>query len=315
MKCCVSWVSLHGRLIRVSEAHATEVAFVGLGNMGRPMARRLVAASFGLRVMDAAPGVAARFAAEVGGRAVDVTPESVDGVDVLLTMLPSSAEVAAVLHAVAPGMRHGALVIEMSSGNPSITRSLSVELKALGIDLVDCPVSGGVGKAETGELSVMAGGAPDHIERARPVLEALSARVMPCGGVGSGQAMKALNNLVSAAGLLATVEALLIGQASGLDPAVMVDVLDASTGMNNSTRNKIKPFVLSRSFDSGFGLDLLAKDLRIAMDLRAQAAVATPLVAAVEQLFAAAVAVVGPGMDHTAIAKFSETLAGFELLS
>jgi 3-hydroxyisobutyrate dehydrogenase len=124
--------------------------------------------------------------------------------------------------------------------------------------------------------------------------------------------MKALNNLVSAAGLMISVEALLIGKRFGLDPAVMVDVLNASTGVNNATQKKLKPFVLSRAFDSGFGLDLMVKDLTIALGIAREGGVAAPLAAQVRELWAAALAS-GVGPDHTEAARFSERLAGLEL--
>lgn len=133
------------------------------------------------------------------------------------------------------------------------------------------------------------------------------------GGVGAGQAMKALNNLVSAGGFLIGVEALLIGQRFGLDAAKMVDVLNASTGMNNSTQRKFKQFVLSRSFDAGFGLDLMVKDLSIALEVGRDGATPTPFAALCREMWAAAAAMLGPGQDHTAAARLSERLAGQEL--
>jgi 3-hydroxyisobutyrate dehydrogenase len=122
--------------------------------------------------------------------------------------------------------------------------------------------------------------------------------------------MKALNNLVSAAGLLVSVEALLIGQDAGLDPSIMVDVLNSSTGMNNSTKNKLKQFVLSRRFDSGFGLNLMVKDLSIALGVATEAGIAAPLSELVQQLWTNAASLLGPGRDHTEVAVFSERLAG-----
>jgi 3-hydroxyisobutyrate dehydrogenase len=122
--------------------------------------------------------------------------------------------------------------------------------------------------------------------------------------------MKALNNLVSAGGFLIATEALLIGQRFGLDPALMVDVLNASTGMNNSTQKKLKQFVLSRSFDSGFGLDLMAKDLSIALEVARDTATPSPFAALCHEMWASAAALLGPGQDHTAIAQLSEKLTG-----
>src|SRR5271166_5013352 len=155
------------------------------------------------------------------------------------------------------GMKSGTVMIEMSSGVPSVTQTLFRSVMELGSHMIDAPVSGGVPRAKTGQLAIMVGGDSAIIDSVMPVLRAIGTSVLPTGAVGSGQAMKALNNLVSAGGFLIGIEALLIGQKFGLDPAVMVDVLNASTGMNNSTQKKFRQFVLSRRFDSGFALDLM----------------------------------------------------------
>jgi 3-hydroxyisobutyrate dehydrogenase len=171
-------------------------------------------------------------------------------------------------------------------------------------------VSGGVARAETGTLAIMAGGDAAAIDRAEPVLRAMGSSVLRTGAVGSAHAMKALNNLVSAGGFLIGIEALLIGQKFGLDPAVMTDVLNAATGRNNSTEKKFRQFVLSRSFDSGFALDLMVKDLSIALEVARETGTAAPFAALCRELWAAAGATLGPGQDHTAMAQLSERLAG-----
>ena len=203
-------------------------------------------------------------------------------------------------------------MIEMSSGVPARTQTFAADVARVSADLIDAPVSGGVDRARTGELAIMVGGAAPVVDRARPILSAMGTSILPTGQVGSAHAMKALNNLVSAAGFMISVEALLIGKRFGLDPAVMVDVLNASTGVNNSTQKKLKPFVLSRTFDSGFGLDLMVKDLTIALGIAREGGVAAPLAAQVRELWAAALAS-GVGPDHTEAARFSERLAGLEL--
>jgi 3-hydroxyisobutyrate dehydrogenase len=179
--------------------------------------------------------------------------------------------------------------------------------------MIDAPVSGGVSRAKTGELAIMVGGDAAAIERARPVLAAIGTSILPCGGVGAGQAMKALNNLVSAGGFLIGIEALLIGQKFGLDAGLMTDVLNVSTGMNNSTQKKFRQFVLSRGFDSGFSLDLMVKDLSIATGIGKEIGVPAPFAALCREMWASAASALGAGQDHTAVAKLSEMLAGFEL--
>jgi 3-hydroxyisobutyrate dehydrogenase len=297
---------MSGRLIK-------QVGFAGVGNMGWPMAANLVGAGFEVTVTDVAAGRAEAFAAEVGGRAIATAAEAAAGADALVTILPTSKQVQDVIGAVREVLPEGALVIEMSSGIPAITQALAAELAAGGVALIDCPVSGGVARARTGELAIMAGGAADQLERARPLLNAMGQTIHHCGGTGAGQAMKALNNLVSAGGFLIGVEALLIGQQFGLDPELMVDVLNASTGMNNSTQKKFKQFVLSRQFDSGFGLDLMVKDLSIALEIGRDAHTPAPFAALCRELWASAAALLGPGQDHTAVARLSEQLARAEL--
>jgi 3-hydroxyisobutyrate dehydrogenase len=293
----------------------TAVGFIGLGKMGAPMAARLCAAGHDLTVLDAsAEATAAFLAANQATKALSARALA-SGSDVVITMLPTSAIVAQVLHGadgVLAGMQPNALVIEMSSGVPATTQALAEDVRRAGGVLVDAPVSGGVARALTGELAIMVGGPDDAVARSRPILAAMGTSILPTGAVGTAHAMKALNNLVSAAGLLVSVEALLIGKRFGLDPAVMVDVLNASTGMNNSTQKKLKPFVLSRRFDSGFGLELMVKDLSIALSIARDGAIAAPLSSLTRELWAAALAMqVGP--DHTEIARLSERLAGLEL--
>jgi 3-hydroxyisobutyrate dehydrogenase len=293
----------------------TAIGFIGLGKMGAPMAARLCAAGHDLTVLDvSADALAAFLAAEKASPAT--TPRALAAAsDIVITMLPTSAIVATVLQGVdgaLVALKPGALVIEMSSGAPATTQALADEAARAGGVLIDAPVSGGVARAITGELAIMVGGPADAVELARPILETMGTSILPTGAVGTAHAMKALNNLVSATGLLASVEALLIGKRFGLDPAVMVDVLNASTGMNNSTQKKLKQFVLSRAFNSGFGLELMVKDLSIALGIARDGGVAAPLSAQTRELWAAALAMqVGP--DHTDVARFSERLAGLEL--
>jgi len=289
------------------------IGFIGIGNMGWPMAANLLKAGFEVAVADVAPGCAARFAKEVGGHAAADAAEAVREADAVITILPASKQVAAVVEEVREALPSGATLIEMSSGVPGVTRALAAALQPRGVAVVDCPVSGGVPRARTGELAIMAGGDAAQLDRVEPVLKAMGTTVHRCGGVGAGQAMKALNNLVSAGGFLIGIEALLIGQRFGLDPALMVDVLNASTGMNNSTQKKFRQFVLSRRFDSGFGLDLMVKDLSIALEVGRDTATPTPFAALCRELWASAGALLGPGQDHTAAAQLSERLSGTAL--
>ena len=293
------------------------IGFVGVGNMGWPMAARLVGAGYPVYVLDSRPERVAAFAKEIGGHAARSMKELGAAADVVITMLPDSGAVGEVLFGAADGetsdLRSGSVVIEMSSGVPSRTVEFAERLRARGIGMIDAPVSGGVKRAVTGELAIMAGGDAAVIDRCEPVLRSMGTTIMRTGALGAGQAMKALNNLVSAGGFLIGVEALLIGKKFGLDPEVMVDVLNASTGMNNSTQKKFKQFVISRSFDSGFGLDLMVKDLTIALEMARDERASAPFAALCREIWASAAMALGPGQDHTALAKLSEMLAGTQL--
>lgn len=285
------------------------IAFAGIGNMGWPMAANLIKAGHDVVVSDLSAERVARFVSEVGGSGAASAAEAATGAEALVTILPTSREVAVVASQIADFLPKGALFIDMTSGNPTRTREIAETLAPRGIRMVDCPVSGGVPRAKTGELAIMAGGAEADLDAADPILRAMGTSIHRCGAIGAGQAMKALNNLVSAGGFLLGIEALLIGQKFGLEPGLMVDVLNASTGMNNSTQKKFRQFVLSRRFDSGFGLELMVKDLSIALEVGKEGAVPTPLAALTRELWAAAATSLGPGEDHTAVAKLSEKLA------
>jgi 3-hydroxyisobutyrate dehydrogenase len=289
------------------------IGFIGLGSMGWPMASLLHKAGYPLQVIDASAERAQKFASEIGGTVAASNRALAQASDIIVTILPTSAIVDAVLNGpegVIAGMRPGTVVVEMSSGVPTITRTLAAQVEAAGGHLVDAPVSGGVPRAITGELAIMFGGSAELLERVRPVLACMGNAITHTGDVGSAHAMKALNNLVSAGGFLIGIEALLIGKRFGLDPAAMVDVLNASTGMNNSTQKKFKQFVLSGKYNAGFGLDLMVKDLSIALGIAKDTNTPTPFSSLCREMWAASAAMLGPGQDHTAVAKMSEKLAG-----
>lgn len=290
-----------------------KLGFIGIGNMGWPMAANLVARGFDVAVADTDAARVAKFAAEIGGRGAADAADAARGADAVIAILPTSKQVAMVAAAVKPVMSPGSLFIDMTSGQPGATRSIAADLATVGVTMLDAPVSGGVPRAKSGELAIMTGGEDAALDRALPVLSAMGTSIHRCGGIGAGQAMKALNNLVSAGGFLMGIEALLMGQKFGLDTALMVDVLNASSGMTNSSQKKFKQFVLSRRFDSGFGLDLMVKDLGIALEVARDAGVPAPLSALCRELWAAAAVSLGPGEDHTAVAKFSEHMAGTAL--
>ncbi len=290
-----------------------KVAFVGLGNMGDPIAANLVRAGYDVTGVDAVPGRAAQWAQRVGATSAPSVTEAVRDVDAVVTILPTSDHVSSVVDTVAPVLPAGSVLVDMTSGVPETTRLIAGRLAAYDVALVDVAVSGGVSRAVEASIALMAGGDDAVLDRVQPLLDAVGRATFRCGGIGTGQAMKSLNNLVSAGGLLVAVEALLVGSRAGLDPATMVDVLNASTGMNNATKVKLTQFVLSGSYASGFGLDLMVKDLGIALGVAAEHDVDVPLSEVLVALWREAGQMLGPGRDHTEIARFSEHRAGFEL--
>ena len=297
-----------------------KIGFVGVGAMGWPMASNLIKAGFTVQIADARPAQASKFSAETGARVAASLRALGEASDIVITMLPTSRIVRSVLleshgmdQGIAAGLRPGAIVIDMSSGAPAETAAIAGQLAGQKVAMIDAPVSGGVRKAVTGELAIMVGGDKNVAAEADPILKAMGKSVIWAGGIGSGQAMKALNNLVSAGGFLIGIEALLVGKKFGLDPAVMVDILNASTGMNNSTQVKFKQFVLSESFGSGFALDLMVKDIGIALDVAKDLGVDAPFSALCRNIWAAAQADLGTGRDHPDRARFAAKTAGDSL--
>jgi 3-hydroxyisobutyrate dehydrogenase len=286
------------------------VGFVGLGRMGRPMAARLVQARFTVKGFDAAPAAREAFESAAEVTAADSAEDACREVSAVITMLPNGQVVREVLCGSAAGggalsaAAPGTIVIDMSSSSPIETRALAEALAPRGFAVVDAPVSGGVKRALDGSLAIMAGGGAEVVRRVTPLLAVLGGAIFATGPLGSGHAMKALNNFVSAAGLVAAAEAIIVGRRFGLDPEVIVDVLNASTGRNNSTEKKMKQQVLSGDFASGFALALMAKDLHTAADIARHAGVATPLAEVCEDLWARADATLGAGADHTEIYRY-----------
>jgi 3-hydroxyisobutyrate dehydrogenase len=296
----------------------TSVLFVGLGAMGRPMAGRFRGADLTLKVADADAELARRVATEIGATAVPTggLAEAAADVDRVVLMLPDSGIVEEVLlgsGGLLDALRPGSLVVDMSSCRPASTVMLAARALERDIAFVDAPVSGGVSRATTGELSIMVGAADDDFATVLPLLEQMGKDVTHVGPPGAGHAMKALNNLLSAIGLVAASEVLSVGSAFGLDPRVMLQVLNGSTGRNHATEVKMEKFVLSRAFDSGFSLRLMVKDLRTALDLAHETGTPVPLGAGALEECVAAFRMLGEGADHTEVAAYVERRSGTEL--
>lgn len=271
--------------------------------MGQPMAACLSRAGYQVVGYDALPAASAKFSA-AGGKAAASAADAVSKAAVVITLLPDGKIVRKAIDGIRPHLAPGTVVIDMSSSAPVGTKQLGEELIAAGFEFIDAPVSGGVRRAIDGSLAIMAGGDAATLEKVRPVLGAMGKSIFRAGPLGSGHAAKALNNYVSAAGLAAAVEAVAIGKQFGIEPDVLVDVLNASTGRNNSTENKIKQFVIPEKYTSGFSLSLMAKDIRTAQELAEQIGVTAPLAEEVSDLWDRALGALGPSADHTEIGRY-----------
>lgn len=284
------------------------IGFIGLGRMGRPMCQRLVAAGWQVVGYDAAAGLAESLATTSTGFLVASEPGEVAArAQTVILMLPNSDVVdTVVLGELIDHLARGSIVIDMSSSVPARTRALAARLLEHDVVLVDAPVSGGVVGAQNGTLTVMVGGPPETVEQLRPLLDLLGSRVERVGDVGAGHAAKALNNLMSAAHLWASSEALLAAERFGLDIPTALGVINSSSGRSGSTQAKWPNFILTQRFDSGFALSLMNKDVKIAVDLIESVGVPATVSRAVADAWSRADKELRPGADHTEIVLWLE---------
>jgi 3-hydroxyisobutyrate dehydrogenase len=301
----------------MTTATALTIGFVGLGVMGVPMARHLGAAGHRVQGFDIARDALERLReAHPAARACSSAREAASAADVVFTMLPNGRVVQGTVAGdagIAAGLQAGALLIDTSSSEPWLTRETAALVGARGASMIDAPVSGAVWGAEAAELVFMVGGAPADVQRARPLLDAMGKQVFHLGPLGAGHTMKCLNNLVTAMALTATAEALAVGTRCGLDPAVMTDVLNASTGGSWITRTHIHQRVISRRFDDPFKLELMLKDIGIALGVARQAGLTMPLCEAGLPLWQAADRAQGPGVSVSELVRWIEQREGVEI--
>ena len=292
------------------------VAFLGLGAIGAPMARHL-ARKFDLAVWNRTASRAVAFASTHHGATHARTPADAARMrDIVVTCLPTSREVEGLLDGadgLLAGLQKGALVVDCTSGDPASSRRIASRLAEAGVSFIDAPVSGGVSGAEKGELTVMVGGKSADLEKARPVLEAFGKKIVHCGDVGAGDAIKAVNNALLAVHIWATAEGLAALAKSGVDPKIALDVINASSGRSNTSMNLFPERVTSRAFPRTFRLALLDKDVGIAADVARAQKVASPLLQLTAELFRLAHDELGEEADHVEAVKIVERWAKTEI--
>ncbi len=293
-----------------------KIAFLGLGDIGGLIASHLTREPFDLVVWNRTASKAADFAREHSVSVAQTPADAVKGADVVITCLPSSVEVEAVLHGengMLESLRKGAVLIDCTSGDPPTSRSIAAELGGRGVDFIDAPVSGGTTAAKAGTLTVMWGGDESVFERVKPVIEAFGKKIVHAGPVGAGDALKAVNNALLAVHILSAAEGLAVLVKAGVNPATALDVINASSGRSNSSENLIPQRVLTRAFPRTFRLALLEKDIGIAAVLAEDLGVLTPLISLTAERFHEAREKLGEEADHVEAVKMVEAENGLEI--
>lgn len=280
------------------------------------MAARIAAAKLPLAVWNRTAERAAEFAQPNGARHAATPADAASDADVVITCLSTSPDVYSLLDGpdgLLAGLKRGATLVDCTSGDPSTSRRIAQRLSEIGATFIDAPVSGGVAGAEKGTLTIMVGGDADVLERVRPVLETFGQKIVHCGDVGAGDAVKAVNNALLATHILAAAEGLAALVKLGVDPKVALEVINASSGRSNTSMNLFPERVLTRAFPRTFRLALLEKDVGIAADVARQARVPAPVLQLTADLFRIARGELGEIADHVEAVKMIEQWAGVEI--
>ncbi len=298
------------------EREKITVAFMGLGAIGAPMARHLGRPPFELTVWNRTRAKAESFARENAARVAATPAAAAEVSDFVITCLPTSNEVEALLEGsdgILAGIRRGATLVDCTSGDPVQSRRIAARLADVGVSFIDAPVSGGVSGAERGTLTVMCGGDRDVFEQTRPVLESFGEKIVLCGPVGAGHALKAVNNMLLAINIWSAGEGLAALARAGVDIPAALGVINASSGRSNVTENLITERVVTRAFPRTFRLALLDKDAAIAASVARDNKVQSPLMQLTSELYRVAHAELGEEADHVEVVKLIEKWAGVEI--
>ena len=293
-----------------------KTAFLGLGAIGRPMATRVAMAKIPLTVWNRTATRAVEFAEKTGATQAATPAEAVRGAEVVIACLPTSHDVYALLDGpdgILAGVERGAAFVDCTSGDPATSRRIAARLAEKGVSFIDAPVSGGVVGAEKGALTIMVGGDAAVLDRVRPVLESFGQKIVHCGEIGAGDAVKAVNNAFLATHILAAAEGLAALVKMGVSPNVALDVINASSGRSNTSMNLFPERVLTRAFPRTFRLALLEKDVGIAAEVARETRVPAPILQLTADLFRIARGELGEVADHVEIVKIVEQWAGTEI--
>lgn len=289
-------------------------AFLGLGSIGKPMAARIAAAGFPLTVWNRTGERAAAFAREHQAKAAPSAADAVRAADVVITCMSTSSDVEGVLESgLWDALQAGSLFVDCTSGDPATSRRLAERLARKEIAFIDAPVSGGVKGAVEGTLTVMCGGHADALQRALPVLNSFGKKIVHCGPVGAGDAVKAMNQSLLAITIWATGEALVALSKSGVSASVALDVINASSGRSNASMNLFPERVIGRRFPRTFRLALLDKDARIAAEIARDERVPAPLTQLAADLCMLARKELGEEADHVEAVQVIERWAGAQI--
>ena len=293
------------------------VAFLGLGAIGRPMAACLTRApGVTLAVWNRTANKAASFAAEYGAKHAATPADAARGADLVITCLPISSDVESLLDGpdgLLTGMARGSTLVDCTSGDPATSKRMAARLADHGIGFLDAPVSGGVKGAVEGILTVMVGGDAELLEKVRPTLGAFGKKIVHCGPVGAGDALKAVNQVMLAVHIWSLGEGLIAATKAGVKAEVALDVINASSGRSNSSMNLFPERVIGRAFPRTFRLALLDKDVAIAAGVARDHKVPAPLMQLTAELMRVAHNALGEDADHVEAVKLLEQWAGQEI--
>ena len=280
------------------------------------MAARIASAGLPLTVWNRTASRADEFAREFGVSTAATPADAARDADIVVTCLPTSRDVAGLVDrpdGLLAGMREGTTLVDCTSGDPATSRAIRDKLAARGIGFIDAPVSGGTTGAQKGTLTIMVGGDAKLLERAKPVLETFGQKIVHCGDVGAGDAVKAVNNALLATHILAAAEGLAALVKLGVDPRLALDVINASSGRSNTSMNLFPERVVTRAFPRTFRLALLEKDVGIAADVARETRVPAPVLQLTADLFRIARGELGEIADHVEAVKMVEQWAGVEI--